>query len=110
MIKYSVEPYEQGKYFEINQSFFKDADHDTKVDMWGPIAIPDDQHFFGIMNERTLYITTGRKNDVVRTYKSIDFEYIRDIVYQRGGVMSGGLVSIPDKKVGEYCFKLRLRN
>jgi hypothetical protein len=50
------------------------------------------------MNQQTLYITTGRKNDVVRTYKSIDFEYIRDIVYKSGGMITGGCVSLPDKK------------
>lgn len=105
-----MEPFEQAKYFEINQSYFKDADHDSKSDEWGPKNIPDDQHFFAIMNERTLYITTGRKNDVVRTYKSIDFEYIRDIVYKGGGVMTGGIQSIADMKPDEFCFKLRLRN
>lgn len=99
------------KYFEINQSYFKGASSEQdEADEYGPINIPDDQHFFGIMNDKTLYITTGRKNDVIRTYKSIEFEFIRDIVYKDGGMMTGGLMSLPDVKPKEYCFKLRLRN
>lgn len=62
------------------------------------------------MNDKTLYITTGRKNDVIRTYKSIEFEFIRDIVYKDGGMMTGGLMALPEVRPREYCFKLRLRN
>lgn len=111
LIKFSDEMNSEMKYYEINQSFFKGADSEgDEPDEFGAINIPDDQHFFGIMNDKTLYITTGRKNDVIRTYKSIEFEFIRDIVYKDGGMMTGGLLSLPDVKPKEFCFKLRLRN
>jgi len=45
----------------------------SKKDEFGTMNIPDDQHFFSIVTRTSLFILTGRVNDIMRTYKSIDW-------------------------------------
>jgi len=65
----------------------------SKKDEFGTINIPDDQHFFGVATRTSFFVLTGRRNDITRTYKSIDWPYIEDVFYDENGIMDGGLKS-----------------
>lgn len=87
----------------------------SKKDEFGTMNIPDDQHFFSIVTRTSLFILTGRVNDIMRTYKSIDWTQIEDVFYDGNGRMDGGLKSVDQiqndrSSTSIHCFRLRIRN
>jgi hypothetical protein len=50
----------------------------VSTDDAGFLNIPDDFHFFFMMDINTLYMVNGRTNDLAKTTLSIDFHMLLD--------------------------------
>lgn len=79
----------------------------TEKDEYGFKNIPDNIHFYGMMNDQTLYLVQARRNDLAKTYLSIEFNLLKEIVLPKkpGEKISGGLIDMGNFKEGS-CFKL----
>lgn len=76
------------------------------TDDWGYMAIPDDHHFFFMMDEFTLYMVNSRTNDLARTQLSVDFHMLKERELGEGDEEErGGVLDIGNFREG-YCFKL----
>jgi len=53
-------------------------------DDWGYLNIPDNVHFYGMMNDQTLYLVQARRNDLAKTYLSIEFSWLKEVVLPKG--------------------------
>lgn len=94
--------------FEAQFSFgrnptFTDKDKDEN----GFFNIPDDTHFFFVLTRKTLYAMNARRNDIAKTYKSIELQWIEPTV--TGDLVQGykgGLEDIGNFREG-FCFRLK---
>ncbi len=48
----------------------------TDKDDYGYLNIPDESHFYFMMNEDTLFMVDARRNDLAKTHMSIEFKWI----------------------------------
>jgi len=80
---------------------------DKDKDEWGFLNIPDDTHFFFILTRKTLYAMNARRNDIAKTYKSIEMDWIEPTITGDQTVgYKGGLEDIGNFKEG-FCFRLK---
>jgi len=96
------------KKFEYNPGYLTQSSSDKDKDSWGSFNIPDDTHFFFVLTRKTLYAMNSRRNDIAKTYKSIEMEWIEPTV--TGDLIQGykgGLEDVGNFREG-FCFRLKL--
>jgi len=91
--------------FEYNPAYLAQATSDKDKDSWGSFNIPDDTHFFFFLTRKTLYAMNSRRNDIAKTYKSIELDWIEPSVIGDMGY-KGGLEDIGNFREG-FCFRLK---
>lgn len=100
--------------FEYNPSYLaqfswgrKPGFTDKEKDEFGFFNIPDDTHFFFILTKKSLFAVNARRNDIAKTYKSLELEWIEPVV--TGDLVQGykgGLEDIGNFKEG-FCFRIK---
>lgn len=89
---------------EVNSEFGKGENNGTERDEWGSIDIPSNEHFFMLVTGKDLYILKGRRNDMIRTYKSMAVDTLLPLRFVND-TFSGGLEDLGSFSEG-YCFKV----
>lgn len=102
--------------FLKNPAFYHQMEMDPNTDLkqsdaHGFLNIPDDHHFYAMMNEETFYLVDARRNDLARTHTSIDFKYLKDIIKPSNELEkeTGGLLDLGGFQEG-YCLKLTTKD
>lgn len=74
-------------------------------DEYGYLNIPDEVHFYFMMNAKNLYMVNGRRNDLATTQISVAFLDLVERKFDEAGQEVGGIQDIGNFKEG-FCFRL----
>lgn len=61
-----------------HQMYMNKSEDIITTDDYGYLNIPDDHHFYFMMDNTTLYMVTARRNDIAKTQMSIDFHSLKN--------------------------------
>ena len=60
-------------------------------DDYGFLNIPDEVHFYFMMNAKSLYMVNGRRNDLATTQISVSFDDLVERGFDEAGQETGGI-------------------
>lgn len=101
--------------FEFNQAYYDQYNNfgknasftDKDKDDFGWFDIPDDTHYFFVLSPTTLYAISGRRNDVAKTYKSLELSWLEPTTADAvTSEYHGGMEDIGNYREG-FCFRLK---